>query len=82
MRLLLIALNFFHLAAITPLATVTVGLEVTATYPDGDPFTHTDLPDIDVEEDLKAIKNKNKEIVLTPNSRTTTSMILVPVSQS
>ena len=28
-----------------------------------DPFTHTDLPDIDVEEDMKAIKNKNKEIV-------------------
>jgi hypothetical protein len=30
-----------------------------------DPFTHTDLPDIDVEEDLKAIKNKNKDIVNT-----------------
>ena len=27
-----------------------------------DPFTHTDLPDIDVEEDLKNIRNKNKEI--------------------
>lgn len=27
-----------------------------------DPFTHSDLPDIDVEEDFKAIKNRNKEI--------------------
>ncbi|KAJ8331471.1 hypothetical protein QVD99_001739 [Batrachochytrium dendrobatidis] len=27
-----------------------------------DPFTHSDLPDIDVEEDLKAIKNRNKDI--------------------
>ncbi|KAI8913441.1 hypothetical protein EDD86DRAFT_268925 [Gorgonomyces haynaldii] len=27
-----------------------------------DPFIHTDLPDIDVEEDLKAIRNKNAEI--------------------
>ena len=28
-----------------------------------DLFTHTDLPDIDVDEDLKVIKNRNKEIV-------------------
>ncbi|KAJ3326013.1 hypothetical protein HDV06_002398 [Boothiomyces sp. JEL0866] len=27
-----------------------------------DIFTHTDLPDIDAEEDMKAIKNRNKEI--------------------
>lgn len=30
---------------------------------ENDPFTHTDLPDIDVEEDMKVIKNKNKDIV-------------------
>ncbi|KAJ3277059.1 hypothetical protein HDV01_000111 [Terramyces sp. JEL0728] len=27
-----------------------------------DIFTHSDLPDIDAEEDMKAIKNRNKEI--------------------
>ncbi|KAL2911437.1 hypothetical protein HK105_209088 [Polyrhizophydium stewartii] len=28
-----------------------------------DPFMHSELPDIDVEEDLKAIKNRNKDIL-------------------
>lgn len=30
-----------------------------------DPFLNSDLPDIDVEEDLKTIRNRNRDIVRT-----------------
>lgn len=33
-----------------------------AKHVDADIFTHTDLPDIDVEEDFKIINNKNQDI--------------------